>query len=242
MKIISLEVRHSCAFSSPLAKTSTARATHLCHRGREAVLEIHASDPSELSALVDGYVSEGARLLFRGNERTSAVVQFSSCACCRAGKVIPTIEGPEVLYLPPSGYAVGGKETYQFLALRDRLPPEVLDHLPRDVQVLGVGVRALTTATFENGFLVPVGSVLKDLTDRQRLAIVTAIAQGYYRIPRGTTTKALGQALGISREAFESLLRKAENKLVAAWIPFLALGEAAGERPEAGPRATNGPS
>lgn len=229
MQVIRLEVTHSCRFSGALAGTKRARVTHLCHRGREAVLEIHSSDPEEVDRLVEHYQSEGGRTLFRGNDRRAAVVRFDACACCNAGKVIPSIEGPEVLYLPPSGYASGGQESYQFLALRGTIPNAALERLPREVRLRVAGSRSLTSATFEGDLLVPVGSVLKELTERQRLAIVTAIARGYYRIPRGVTTQELGRALGVSREAFEALLRKAENKLVAAWIPFLAIGSAMGE-------------
>lgn len=232
MQVVHLEARHPCAFSTPLTQTTSARVTHLCHRGREAVLEVHASDASELRALVAQYEALGGHLLFRGNEETAAIVQFATCACCRTGRIIPTVEGSDVLYLPPSGYASGGTESYQFLALRGVLSTQTLDQLPTGVKVLTAGTRPLTEAAFEEGFLIPVGTVLRHLTERQRLAIVTAIVRGYYRIPRAATTLELGQALGVSREAFEALLRKAENKLIAAWIPFLVLGSSSAERPD----------
>ena len=73
----------------------------------------------------------------------------------------------------------------------------------------------------ENNYLVPVAMFSALLTDRQRLAIVTGILRGYYRIPRDVTTEELARELGISRPAYEALLRKAENKVIGPLLPYL---------------------
>jgi len=59
------------------------------------------------------------------------------------------------------------------------------------------------------------------LTERQREAIVLAVEQGYYDIPRGCTTVELGERLGISDQAVTERLRRAivtlvENTIVAS--------------------------
>ena len=96
--------------------------------------------------------------------------------------------------------------------------------MPKEVDVVETAVRPLGEIGFEEGFLVPIGTLRRELTERQRLAIVTAVRRGYYRIPRPVTTAELAEELGISREAFEALLRKAENKLVLGLFPYLVLG------------------
>ena len=147
--------------------------------------------------------------------------------------MIPTIESQGHLYLPPSSYSSEG-ETYQFLVPEERLDAHLLEKLPRSVHVGRTGTEPLTSLGCEGGFLVPVSILLRDLTDRQRRAIVTAILRGYYRIPRRVKTEELAQTFGISRPAFEALLRKAENKLVAALFPYLTL--------PGGPEAPSPPS
>ncbi|TNA16087.1 hypothetical protein EMF73_33795, partial [Klebsiella pneumoniae] len=79
------------------------------------------------------------------------------------------------------------------------------------------------------------------LTPRQRQAIVLAFARGYYRIPHAVTTGELAQALEISREAFDALLRKAENKLLAALFPYLAAQSASRESPISSARSAGAP-
>ena len=222
MQVTRLLVVHDCPISRPVARAERARVTHLCHRGEEAILEVHADASSELVSLVEEYKAVGGEVLYQDHEGTAALVRFDQCACCRSGLVIPTIESQGHLYLPPSRYGSEG-ETYQFLVPEERLDSHLLEKLPPSVRVVRTGTEPLTSLGFEGGFLVPVGILLRDLTDRQRRAIVTAILRGYYRIPRRIKTEELAKSFGISRPAFEALLRKAENKLVAALFPYLTL-------------------
>ncbi|HLY76858.1 MAG TPA: helix-turn-helix domain-containing protein [Thermoplasmata archaeon] len=234
MQIVNLKVTHECPFSRPVAGSAHARVTHLCHRGKEAVLEAHTSEPEVMNRLISEYAQVGGEVLYEEQDRSAALIRFPVCACCRSGKVIPTIEGVGHLYLPPSAYSADG-ESYQFLAQEQRLESHLLERLPRGVKVVRVGTKPLTSLEFEGGFLVPVGVLFRGLTDRQRQAILTGMLRGYYRIPHAVTTEELARSLGISRPAFDALLRKAENKLAAALFPYLAVqGPGPGDLPLSG--------
>ena len=222
MQIVNLLVNHECPFSRPVMEAPDARVTHLCHRGKEAVLEVHAPDSGVLARLISEYRRIGGEVLYEERDRSAGLVRFPVCACCRSGKVIPTIEQLGHLYLllpltPPCG------ERYQFLAQEQRLESHLLDRLPPVVKLMHVGTKPLTSLEFEGGFLVPVGVLFRGLTDRQRQAILTEMLRGYYRIPHAVTTEELARDFGISRPAFDALLRKAENKLAAALFPYLTV-------------------
>lgn len=221
MQLVKLLVRHDCPFSGPVRTFTGLRVTHLCHRGSEAVLEAHGESVDDLDALLESYRRAGGELLLRDEENPAALVRFERCACCRSGKVIPTVESRGSLYLPPSSYAADG-ETYQFLVPKASLDRAAIDTLSRDVDLVEVGTRPLESLGFEESFLVPAGALFRTLTPRQRAALVAALAQGYYRIPRATSTKELASQFGVSREAFDTLLRKAERKLLGAVFPYLA--------------------
>ncbi|HTT45756.1 MAG TPA: helix-turn-helix domain-containing protein [Thermoplasmata archaeon] len=222
MQVVDLVVRHDCPFSEPLARATGARVTHLCHRGDEAMLEVHASDPSEVVRLAKGYSHLGGETVYEEPDRSAMLLRFPACACCRSGRVIPTLEERGQLYLPPSSYSPEG-ERYQFLVQGERLEPRVAERLPPGVTLVRVGTRPLTSLEFEGSFLVPVGTFFRDLTDRQRQALLTAILRGYYRIPRAVASEELARAFGISRPAFDALLRKAESKLATALFPYLTV-------------------
>lgn len=224
MQLLRITVRHTCPFSTPVRSRRSARVTHLCHRGNEAMLELHDPNPEDLASLVTEYDRIGGKMILLAEGGKAALVRFPSCACCREGRVIPTIEAAGHHYLPPSAYTGDGDEVYQFLARQSIIDSDLLRQLPSGVEIVRTGVRPLTDLEFEGGFLVPVGTLFKELTARQRSALVTAVQRGYYRIPRPVTTTELAGSLGISREAFEALLRKGENKMMAALFPYLVLG------------------
>ncbi|MFQ6012825.1 MAG: hypothetical protein ACE5LS_04195, partial [Thermoplasmata archaeon] len=115
-----------------------ARATHLCHRGREAILEIHTPGPDEMDRVLAAYADLEGELLSREGRGSAALVRFPHCACCRAGQIIPTFESAGGLFLPPSRYGPEG-ETYQFLFSDSSLSSEVVEGLPDDVEVVHLG-------------------------------------------------------------------------------------------------------
>lgn len=225
MQVVNLLVRHDCPFARPVLAGEGVRVTHLCHRGREAILEVHAPGREEVASALAAYRTIGGEVLYEEAEGAAALVRFDRCACCGSGRVIPSIESHGYLYLPPSRYTPDG-ESYQFLVEGERLDPAVLTRLPADVRVVQAGTKPLTSLEFEGGFLVPAGVLFRELTERQRAALSSAILRGYYRIPRTVRTEELARSFGISRPAYEALLRKAENKLIAAVFPYLTTTQA----------------
>lgn len=58
--------------------------------------------------------------------------------------------------------------------------------------------------------------ILASLTDRQREVLRTAYENGYYDVPRGTTTNELAEELGVDGSTVSEHLQRAERNLVAA--------------------------
>lgn len=57
-----------------------------------------------------------------------------------------------------------------------------------------------------------------DLTDRQRDVVDAAVDAGYYRVPRDATAADVGARLGLDPSTVSEHLRKAEAKLVCAFV------------------------
>ncbi len=68
--------------------------------------------------------------------------------------------------------------------------------------------------------VVPVGPEGHDalLTQRQHEALAQALASGYYDIPREIRLTDLADAMGMSQSSLSELLRRAERRLVEAYI------------------------
>lgn len=75
----------------------------------------------------------------------------------------------------------------------------------------------------ENTFLVSFNSLFGELTKKQTLAMVSAIENGYYELPRRITADELAKKTGQSRSTFEEHIRKAENKVVRAMAPYMMM-------------------
>ncbi|MFB6297816.1 MAG: helix-turn-helix domain-containing protein [Salinirussus sp.] len=71
--------------------------------------------------------------------------------------------------------------------------------------------------------LLMLDSALPDLSPGQKEALLAAIEEGYYEIPRETKTAEVASDLGISRRTFEEHLRRAENKLVKSMFEYVAV-------------------
>lgn len=71
--------------------------------------------------------------------------------------------------------------------------------------------------------ILSLDDVFPSLSDRQLETFRTAYDNGYYEVPRGTTTEALGEALGVDRRTAEDHLRRAENKIAETLADHLTL-------------------
>ncbi len=75
-----------------------------------------------------------------------------------------------------------------------------------------------------------VESFFSKLTERQMEALVKAYDHGYYTSPREVTTDSIATSLGIARSTYEEHLRKAENRLMEAMVPYLKLLKSSGKK------------
>jgi predicted DNA binding protein len=197
------------------------------------MLEVQAETPEDLQGITGTYVSQGGSVVLGGGEADlHAVVTFPACACCGRGQVIPTIESSGSFYLPPTSYREG-VETYQFALHNPSLGPQVLSALPAGVSVRNLASSPVTLLGPNGDLLIPASALFLGVTGRQREALRTAASRGYYRIPRGTDDSELAHALGVSRPAFESLLRKAENRILLATLQYMPAPNSS-EAPERG--------
>jgi predicted DNA binding protein len=184
------------------------------------MIEVHAATAEVLDLVQGIYRDQGGMVLLRSREGDGALIGFERCVCCATGGVINLLEEAGNTHLSPVSYGSDG-ETYQFLSPGKSFTPETLRQLGRKVEVVRLDTRPLSTLALEGRFMIPVGALLHELTDRQRAALVTAIERGYYEVPRRVTLEQISPIFGISRQAYETLLRKGEEKIVTLLNPYL---------------------
>jgi len=125
----------------------------------------------------------------------------------------------DCLLLPPLRYEYGAK-VVRVLAL----DPANLSRLYKDIsaeyEVTVESKKELTTVRSETPVL-SASTFLPSLSDRQRDVFLTAFEQGYYQIPRETTTSEIADTVSIGRRTVEHHLRRAEEELAKSFVEYL---------------------
>jgi len=125
----------------------------------------------------------------------------------------------DCLLLPPLRYEYGAK-VVRVLAL----DPANLSRLYKDIsaeyEVTVESKKELATVRSETPVLAA-STFLPSLSERQRDVFLTAFEQGYYQIPRGTTTSDIADTVGVGRRTVEHHLRRAEEELAKAFVEYL---------------------
>jgi len=80
-----------------------------------------------------------------------------------------------------------------------------------------------------------VHTLFAELTEKQQDALLDAHRYGYYNSPRKVGTEDVAKAAGVSRSTYEEHLRKAENRVMDAIIPYLQLYARGKKSPQSQP-------
>ena len=179
---------------------------------------LHVSGASGAAVVEHVEAAVGVReRLAEGDERlliTGACLKESE-----ADHIESVLAAHDCLLVPPLRYS-RGKKWCRVLAL----DPASLTAFYRDVAAeyaVTVESKREVESVAADRPLLSFDSVLPDLSPRQREALLTAQAAGYYRIPREVTTAEIAAEVGVERRTLEEHLRRAENKLVAAVGEYL---------------------
>lgn len=198
------------------ATAEAAASVELWCNERCDLLQIRGSDAEAVVERVDRLVGVRERL-----DRSGEVLLITDdCLRRRQTEAIETaLARNDCLLLPPLRYERGAK-VCRVLAL----DPSSLTDLYRDLVSDGTAVDVLSkrhvNVASADAPLSP-STFLPDLSPRQYDVLRLAVEDGYYEIPRRTTTAAIADRLGIGRRTAEEHLRRAENKLIDAVFEHL---------------------
>ncbi|WP_049924070.1 helix-turn-helix domain-containing protein [Halopiger djelfimassiliensis] len=152
---------------------------------------------------------------------SEAVVITNACLKSRETTTIEKyLERHNCLLLPPLRYEAGAKHC-RILALDSGSLTEVYTELLADDFAIDVRSKREIETPVHSAPLVTLDEVFPELTARQRTVLRTAVENGYYELPRATTTEAIADELGVSRRTAEDHLRRAEQKLIPPLVSYL---------------------
>lgn len=147
-----------------------------------------------------------------------------TCACGGEGTIpiSPVIEGHNFMEIPPIIF-MGGWEYHRLVGFDDADLKGLLKGLDRVGKTEVLHKKSISEGVTDDTFLVSLNNLFGQLTEKQTKALVSAIENGYYEIPKRITADELAKKHGQPRSTLEEHIRKAESKVVLAMAPYMMM-------------------
>lgn len=225
---MTFRLQHDCPYNDFSKTYPSATVSHWCNWSRD-VLEIVKGDPGssdEQLAIRRMLKRIGSKVIRKSRASSSLQVVLQHCACDRLPPpTLPTIERRNCLNLQPMIYT-GGWEWYRVMAFSERDARQLFKDLEKQCVIEVTSRRGVSAESIHVDTLVSSASLLSGLTKKQARALVVALDNGYFNLPRNVTAVELAKRLGIPRTSFVDHLRKAQNKVIRGVGPYLRLKSA----------------
>ena len=206
-----------------------------CLWNRE-LLQVASRDPAVLR-YVERSLRKAGHIIDEWVDGATSRIFLLDCTCPRYDSLWNVIEAHECWDAPPVVYHQGWANfrvlTFDAGHTRD-LYQDLLTRGPAElVRKRELPLSVLPTSIYTH-------ALFGGLTGRQADALLAAHRHGYYTSPRPTTTEEIAATVGLSRSTYEEHLRKAENRVMAALVPYLQLFQSSSEGRERAPERAPG--
>jgi hypothetical protein len=214
------KVTHDCPFGNISRKFPSLKMFEWCNREHE-VLEVIVEDHEEYAAVI-AELSKLRGIIGKSSDRDKVHLVMKTCYCSVENSVTRNIDACNLLHVAPVIYEQGW-EYFRVIAFKH----EDLEELLQRLDEKGFEFEILRKVPFD-GFIassltLTADALFSDLTAKQIGALLTAYKNGYYRLPRKADVTEIAFKERVPRTTFQEHLKKAENKLVAALVPYIQL-------------------
>jgi predicted DNA binding protein len=192
------------------------------------LLAVPTRDERALKNLERG-IRKAGRVVDEWVDAAQGRIFLLNCTCSRYDSIWNIAEAHQCLEAPPAVYRAGWGY-FRLLSLDDKRTRELFQDLRRRGPTELLRKHELPLAALPTSIWVH--AVFGELTPKQIEAMLQAQRYGYYASPRQVKTEAIARGLGLSRSTYEEHLRKAENRVLNALVPYLQLFASA-DRPPA---------
>ncbi len=226
---IAYKLQHDCPYNDLTRSLPEITFAQWCNRFRD-VIEVSWEDGnfSSNEGLMKAIHTLERKLSvkiwrksFNGN---SAQLVMKSCHCASLKRsVSPLIEKYNSLAMWPIFYKHGW-EWYRILSFRQKDIRGLFNELAEFTNAEIISRRTVEGSSMREAFVISPSSLLGELTRKQSSALITALARGYYEIPKKVSTDEIAKSIDLPRTTFEEHLRKAESKVMKAVAPLLEMG------------------
>jgi predicted DNA binding protein len=144
-----------------------------------------------------------------------------TCMCAGAG-TDPIMAKHNFMEVPPT-VLMGGWEHYRLVGFDDSDVKGLLRDLDKIGKIEVLHKKEIAEGVTDDAFLMSLSSLFGQLTSKQTKALLSAVGDGYFEIPKRTTAEEIAKRNGQPRSTFEEHVRKAESKIMFAITPYMMM-------------------
>ncbi len=157
-------------------------------------------------------ISDDRRLYLNVNE----------CHCMEQDTIVRHIGKLDILNIFPN-MLENGWAYNRLIVFRHRDLEELLNRLEKWRWVYKILRKVPFDGFVASSLTLSADALFSGMTEKQMEAILTAHRHGYYKLPRDSDVQTIAAKEKIPRTTFQEHLKKAENKLIAAVVPYMKL-------------------
>ncbi|HKZ60003.1 MAG TPA: helix-turn-helix domain-containing protein [Candidatus Thermoplasmatota archaeon] len=169
---------------------------------------------------IEKELKKGGWIIEKWGDANGGRTFFLKDTCARWNSIWNIVEPHSGLIAPPAVFADGWCYT-RVLSFEEETTRAMFKELQSHGRTELISKRELPLTVLPTN--VWVHSLFGDLTDKQKEALLKAHRAGYYNSPRKVGTEDVARMSGVSRSTFEEHLRKGENRVMDALVPYLQL-------------------
>jgi predicted DNA binding protein len=223
------KLQHDCPINDLSKQHPELEMSTWCNSETD-VLEIAADDQASFDELQkDLKAFEKAmhtKFIRKSSSGRNVQMLIRHCECYRiSAPVSPVLEKNNCLELQPATYK-GGWEYYRVISFRERDMKKVFSTLERYCNLEIIERRAIPSGAVKETMRVSTSRLFGGLTKKQAQALVFALENGYYQVPKRVTTEEMASKLRLPRTTYEEHLRKAEGKVLRSMAPYISMSPA----------------
>ena len=223
---IEFRLQHDCPYNNLSRKYPNLVFAQWCNYSME-VLEISYKDLSEFQTVQDEiqqYLTKlGAKIARKSFSGSNTQMIVHECICDTVYRSVTSVlEKHNTLELQPTIYR-DGWEWYRMISFSQKDIKATFDELTKFSKYEIISRTTRPDYSVRETFVVSTNKIFGELTGKQRDALVAALDNGYYRVPKKVTTDEIAHQMGQPRTTYEEHLRKAESKVLRSVAPYLEL-------------------
>jgi predicted DNA binding protein len=225
MMQIAFRLKTNCTLTKFTAENPSLTVLDWCNFDVE-FYELRTANPSELDTALESFLEIRRKLGFTLQKKETigddSVMLVMKCKHARRGSIVKSMQKYSCLALFPVLMHQGWLWITGICFDESKITA-MFTRLSKFGELKLDGKTKLNRDPLRNSPMIPASTLMSDLTARQAEALLVAVDQGYYHVPRKARFEDISKTVGVPRTTYEEHVRKAESKIINASAPYLSM-------------------